>query len=67
MVSQKWVDEFNSNLACGCNWFSRFALFKVTLNSHYYHTYIDFKFIRFKTVSRKEVDGFNSNLACGCN
>ena len=26
-MSQKLVDGFNSNLACGCNWFSRCALF----------------------------------------
>ena len=23
---KKWVDGFNLNLACGCNWFSRCAL-----------------------------------------
>ena len=26
-VSHKWLDGFNSNLACACNWFSGCALF----------------------------------------
>ena len=26
-ISQTWLDGFNSNLACGCNQFSRCALF----------------------------------------
>ena len=43
-VSQKWLDGPNSNLACGCNWFSGVSYFKVTLTSQTLYTYVEFLF-----------------------
>ena len=64
IVSQKWLDRLNVNLACACNWSSRCALLKGDLKLIVvaYLYILSLSFFCFQTVSQKYVDRFNSNL-----